>query len=795
MKKLPILLLLIASSVHADTSVLDTISSDAIWTPAEGVYILENFVVIPNGVTLTIKPGTIIKVRSGQGMLEVYGTLVTNGDSTNKIYFTSTRDDSVGGDTNGDGIASLPSATDWNGIIFHEGSVGDISHTIIRYSGASIGPTGPTGSGRSAIFNLGGAVSMDDISFFDNYQSDVYQSAGSLTANKTGFHNQQYGIIFEGGTGLISQSSFGSLGIASNGIDNRSGVIIDARNNWWGSENGPRTSDNQAGTHAAVLGPVLYIPWLISDPTLELPPEQNIDPVIIIPGIMGSAYKNGELVIDPILHTYDDLIATLDANGYTPDVDLFTFPYEWRDSNVFTANLLDNKVDQVKSMCECNKVDIVAHSMGGLVARSYIQSVNYDGDVDQLIFLGTPHRGTPIDYLTWEAGQSDTDVRSQIASTFFQAEALRNSYSTIFSYIHNRPILSVQELLPVFNYLKDDDTGTIREYPNNYPQNNFLENLNNNSPNLLSSGVKITNIVGDSGENKTINVIRVIPTVHAIFWQHGEPDGFGAIFGDGGLERGTGDNTVTQFGSILEGVTNEEITASHNRIPTIAENRIFEILTGKESETNIDSGINISSKVLMLQLLSPIDMVITAPDGKKIGKNLSNSTEYNEIPLAFYSGFETDDEYVTILNPLDGEYKIEVQGTDSGGKYGVLTSYISEGFATTTETTGITGSNQVTNLEVVVSNQNPENLKAERQITLTVLINDIEGAYDLGWIKDKKTRNELIKKVQKIYKNAKKMDKNLAKALSLDFKLYRKEKINEQAYNLIKTDLEWLINN
>src|SRR3989344_2127553 len=467
--------------------------------------------------------------------------------------------------------------------------------------------------------------------------------------------------------------------------------------------------------------PVRYSMALAPVPIREtvLPPEPEVpDPVIIVQGIMGSAYKNGKLVIDPILHTYDDLIATLDENGYTPDIDLFTFPYEWRDSNVFSANLLDDKIEEIKSICECDKVDIVAHSMGGLVARAYIQSFDYD-----------------------------------------------------------------------------NDTGIVRRYPNDYPRNFFLESLKNNISSLLNAGVEITNIVGNSSENKTIEKIRVIPTDHQIFWEHGEPEGFGAIIGDSGLERGVGDNTVTQASSFLGGVANEEIVASHNRIPTVAESKVFNILTGKIASTTFDHDYGVDKKVLMLQLLSPIDVLVTAPNEKRIGKNFETGEEYDEIKDAFYSGFQTDNEYITILNPLDGEYKIEVQGTGSGGEYGILTSYISEGFATTTETVGITKPNQVTNLEVAINNQNPGSLVTEREITLTVLINDIEGAYDLGWIKDQKTRDELIKKVEKIYKKDKKIDKKLAKTLSLTLKLYRKEKINEQAYNLIKTDLEWLINN
>lgn len=569
-------------------------------------------------------------------------------------------------------------------------------------------------------------------------------------------------------------------------------------------------SDNDwvalANTHPMVLpidttkNAMAFTPVTISN----LPQEQHIDPVIIVPGIMGSAYKNGVLVIDPILHAYDDLVATLLANGYVEGEDLFTFPYEWRDSNVFTANLLDDKIDEVKSICGCEKVDIVAHSMGGLVARSYIQSVDYDDDVDQLIFLGTPHNGAPKAYLQWEAGENDIQFFNQLTNLFFLAESLKNGYSSIFDYIRNRPILSVQELLPTFDYIKDNDTGLLRDYPNNYPMNVFLENLNSDISDLTDSDVRVTNIVGDSGENKTIERIRVVPTNEASIWEHGKPEGFGTLLNDNGLERGAGDNTVTISSATLQGFTNEEVQASHNRIPTESENRIVKILTNEDSISNIDNGLNVDPKVLVLQLLSPIDVLVTAPDGKRIGKNFSNNTEYDEIPFAFYSGFETEDEYVTILNPLDGEYKIELQGTNTGGEYEVLTSYVSEDFATTTGVSGITQSNQITDINVAVDNENPEELSSEREVTLDVLIADINGAYDLGWITDKKVRDALIKQaklivkfeIKKNGKREKKVDKIVIKLLEKELELLvKKGKINQEVLNLLKDDLTYLIKN
>lgn len=556
--------------------------------------------------------------------------------------------------------------------------------------------------------------------------------------------------------------------------------------------------------------PDLYLPYSMSFTPIEIlyvnPPPGTTNPVIIIPGIMGSAYKNDELMIDPILHTYDDLIATLDENGYTSSVDLFTFPYEWRDSNVFSANLLDGKIEEVKSICGCDKVDLVAHSMGGLVARAYIQSISYDQDVDQLIFLGTPHKGAPKAYTEWEGGQFAPSVADTLTHLFFEAEALRNGYLTLFDYIHNRPIASVQELLPIFDYLKNKNDEVLKTYPDGYPRNLFLENLNDNVFLLLSSEVKVTNIIGNSGSD-TIEKIRLVPSTHSGLWQHGEPEGFGTLLGDNGLERGMGDNTVTLSGAGMQShFLNEIVESSHRRIPTLAENRIVRILTGNNSSTNIDSGFNLSPKVLLLQLLSPIDVVVTAPDGKKIGKNFSNGAEYNEIPGAFYSGFETDNEYITILNPLDGEYKVEVQGTGGGGEYEVLTSYISDDTSVTKETAGLTQPNQVTILNVDVNNDNPEEISLERIITSQVLLNDINKAYELGWITDKKLKDKLVKKAEAIIKIEKKkngqtekleakIDKKAAKALITELKGFEKGKINQQAYDIIKADLEWLINN
>ena len=789
------------------------ISRDKIWH-SDDLPLIPYGVTVEPGVSLTLSPGTVLKMGLNSYVIEVYGSLIAQGTESQPVHFTSLKDDTVAGDTNGNGTASSPNATNWAGIVFHPGSVGDITDSVIRYSG---GPSGfGNDSGRSGIFNLGGTLSIEKVSFSDNFTTDVYQNAGSLTVLNADFSDRNFGLISDGGEATISQSRFATT---TGGIENKSvEMLVDARHNWWGSDTGPRIASNPAGAGGAIFGNVLYDPWLASDPSLE-PEEQNIDPVIIVPGIMGSAYKNGELVIDPILHTYDDLIATLIANGYVEGEDLFTFPYEWRDSNVLTASFLRNRINAKKEICECDKVDIVAHSMGGLVARQYIQSAHYADDVDQLIFLGVPHKGSQASYLRWEAGEFEAGTFNFLTKKFFEAEARKNGFVNIFDYVRNRPIESVEELLPDSDYLKDKETSIVREYPNNYPRNIFLEDLNTSISDLFDEDIDITNIIGNSGDN-TIEKIRVVTSSDSGLWVHGQPDGFydddDSL--DNGLERGFGDTTVTiDSASLDDSVSHITKSSGHRAIVSDSSADVYKILTGEDADIVIDDKKFPSVTVALFQLLSPIDVLITAPDGKKIGKNFETGEEYDEIPFAFYSGFETDDEFVTILNPLDGEYKIEIQGVDGGGEYGVLTSYISDEVSITEEISGLTDSGQVTLLNVEVDNNNPENLEPEKLVTLEVLLNDILKAYELGWITDDKLKDRLIKqigvimkiegKIEKVIEKDKKnkdkkveklelkIDKKLAKALLVQLKAYKKDKINKQAYNIIKEDLEWLINN
>lgn len=116
------------------TEVSGTIDQNTTWTKANSPYIVNGSVTVSPGVTLTIKPGVVVKFLGTN--LTVYGTLIADGTSDQPIYFTSLKDDSVGGDTNGDGSGSSPARGDWFSLYFALTSTNNLlNHVVVRYGG------------------------------------------------------------------------------------------------------------------------------------------------------------------------------------------------------------------------------------------------------------------------------------------------------------------------------------------------------------------------------------------------------------------------------------------------------------------------------------------------------------------------------------------------------------------------------------------------------------------------------------------------------------------------------------
>jgi pimeloyl-ACP methyl ester carboxylesterase len=76
-----------------------------------------------------------------------------------------------------------------------------------------------------------------------------------------------------------------------------------------------------------------------------------------------------------------------------PYTDIWTFGYNSSWSIQQNAEIL---AQQIKSYSNEAQIDIVAHSMGGLVSRSMIEQYGGAAYISKLITIGTPHKGSPL---------------------------------------------------------------------------------------------------------------------------------------------------------------------------------------------------------------------------------------------------------------------------------------------------------------------------------------------------------------------------------------------------------------
>ncbi|GAB4369673.1 MAG: hypothetical protein Kow00121_09770 [Elainellaceae cyanobacterium] len=116
----------------------------------------------------------------------------------------------------------------------------------------------------------------------------------------------------------------------------------------------------------------------------------------IIPGlekILGGYHITAKLITDHFEVIEGNVFDKKPANFYE-------FPYDWRRDNRINANLLKEFLDRQLPLWRNHtglkdaKVILLAHSMGGLVARYYLEVLEGWQDCKVLFTFGTPYRGS-----------------------------------------------------------------------------------------------------------------------------------------------------------------------------------------------------------------------------------------------------------------------------------------------------------------------------------------------------------------------------------------------------------------
>ncbi|KQZ22531.1 cutinase family protein [Microbacterium sp. Root553] len=167
--------------------------------------------VIPAGVTMTVPAGVVVKAV--RATIAVEGTFAVNGTAASPGVVTSFADDSFGGDTNGDGDATTPRASEWAGI--HASNVGSISLTQARILfGSGVSGHGAAASVVSSIIDgeLDAAVGTSAVTLSGNTVR-----GGSITASRASGSAYAFGLTVTGNTvqgGAVTVSSDNASGAA-----------------------------------------------------------------------------------------------------------------------------------------------------------------------------------------------------------------------------------------------------------------------------------------------------------------------------------------------------------------------------------------------------------------------------------------------------------------------------------------------------------------------------------------------------------------------------------------------------
>lgn len=399
----------------------------------------------------------------------------------------------------------------------------------------------------------------------------------------------------------------------------------------------------------------------------------------------------GEIVGNPdnLFNYSDALIQEFQNQGYTQgtssEATLFTFPYDWRygvsgkiTDSTTTVELLKAKIEEIRNQTHADKVDIVAHSTGGLVVKEYAMTHPQDNHMGKAVFVGVPNLGAPKAIKVLLTGDnfgipflSDAEMQKiakyiPVAYDLSPSQQYANKNGSFVTTITSQGFGSSTQNLnfsQTDNFLVNDHGFSSQGLANAHT----LHSSGLDDFDMRSAGVDLYSIVGCKNPTTgNINEDREATSQGYVV------DGYvtNDITGDGTVPMASADSLTLDSNNKFYA-----IKADHGKMPSA--NGIRQKIVNIISGSNLDTGSNIISQQSLAsnpsqcqltghwwQIFSPLSIEVFDQSGNRAGITSDGSIQ-NDIPGADY---EVLGEHKFVFVPTDAgqTYHVNLAGTGTG---------------------------------------------------------------------------------------------------------------------------------
>ena len=309
---------------------------------------------------ITINPGVnvtiynIIFINSNyNGEYEYCGVIYNEGNLTLKnCTFTGNNGSEWGGAIGNNGNLTITNCTFMGNTANNEGGGAIFNGGNLTVTGSTF--TGNTAGAGGAIFNSG-ILTVETCNFTNNNASSANNGGGAifndgyLTVTGSTFTGNTAGA---GGSAIFNDDNVAYINfnrIVENGncsLDNIGLGVVDANNNWWGSNSGPIISSNSSCDIKNNIGAVNCNYWLIlstiSSDTIVTQGNSLSIPVYLTYNNQGDDTSSSGYILDETPITFTTNMGTINSTVYTTKGATFsTLNFNMTTGNVTVS--LDNQ--------------------------------------------------------------------------------------------------------------------------------------------------------------------------------------------------------------------------------------------------------------------------------------------------------------------------------------------------------------------------------------------------------------------------------------------------------------------